>query len=614
MEIRPEEFLSFGEWLAPALKFCVIAIPVLIALALFAWYLVSAVRRGPVEGFYAVAQVIASALGRDLPGTSARRIWALTRLTIQEALRRRVIIGFVIFAVVFLFAGWFLDVKSDDPAHLYLSFVLTTTNYLVIALALFLSAFSLPADIKSKTIFTIVTKPVRPGEIVLGRVLGFVGVISVLLILMCFVSYLFVVRGLDHEHTVAIDSITRIEPELESEESPGWEGTTSLSSHHRHKWQVDKEGRGRTDNVMGHQHSLTVEGNPADPQQAVFRLGPPQEQLMARVPIYGQLRFLDTRGNPAQRGINVGKEWEYRSYIQGQTFASAIWTFEGLTEDRFPKGLPLAMTLSVYRTYKGDLERGIRGIIIVRRADPRDPLECEPIPFVAEEFATQEITIPPKLKPVGAGGIAGKEVDLFGDLVRDDGRLEIIIRCDDVSQYFGMAQADLYIRAADAPFAWNFVKSYMSIWLQMVLVVCLGVMFSTFLSSAVAMLATVAAILLGYFGQFVREMWTGEAFGGGPVESLVRLVTQANMIVELDVNVVTRTLLKYTDYVLLTIMHSLSAILPKFGALARPAEYVSYNFNIYGAMMARNATTVLLYALALIVVGTFFLKTRELAA
>ncbi len=176
MEIRPDEFLSFADWFGPALKTLVIAIPILTALAIFICYLISAARRGPVEGFYAVAGVIASAIGRDLPATSLRRIMAMTRLTIKEAIRRKVLVAFVIFVIIFLFAGWFLDVKSDDPAHLYLSFVLTTTSYLVIVLSLFLATSSLPADIKSKTIYTIVTKPVRSGEIVLGRVLGFVAV------------------------------------------------------------------------------------------------------------------------------------------------------------------------------------------------------------------------------------------------------------------------------------------------------------------------------------------------------------------------------------------------------------------------------------------------------
>ena len=74
-----------------------------------------------------------------------------------------------------LFAGWYLDPRSSDPARLYISFVLTATNYLILLLALFISTFSLPADIKSRTIYTIVTKPVRATEIVLGRMLGFIG-------------------------------------------------------------------------------------------------------------------------------------------------------------------------------------------------------------------------------------------------------------------------------------------------------------------------------------------------------------------------------------------------------------------------------------------------------
>ena len=86
-------------WFGSAIKFFVIAVPLLILLAIFICFLISAARRGPVEAFYAVAGVIATALGKDLPATSLRRILAMTRLTIKEAIRRRVIVGFVIFVV-----------------------------------------------------------------------------------------------------------------------------------------------------------------------------------------------------------------------------------------------------------------------------------------------------------------------------------------------------------------------------------------------------------------------------------------------------------------------------------------------------------------------------------
>ena len=64
-----------------------------------------------------------------------------------------------------------------------------------------------------------------------------------------------------------------------------------------------------------------------------------------------------------------------------------------------------------------------------------------------------------------------------------------------------MAQADLYIRAADSSFDWNFCKGYLGIWLQMVLVISLGVIFSTFLSGPVALLAT---MFVDYCGDIQR--------------------------------------------------------------------------------------------------------------
>ena len=43
----------------------------------------------------------------------------MAMLAVQEAIRRRVLIAFVVFVVIILFAGWYLDVQSDNPARLY---------------------------------------------------------------------------------------------------------------------------------------------------------------------------------------------------------------------------------------------------------------------------------------------------------------------------------------------------------------------------------------------------------------------------------------------------------------------------------------------------------------
>src|SRR3970282_1786069 len=103
----------------------------------------------------------------------SRRIGALARLAIKESFRRRVVVALVVFFLILLFAGWFLKTDYPQPAKLLFSFVLTATTYLTLLIALLLSTFSLPNDFKSKTIYTVVTKPVRAGDIVLGRILGF---------------------------------------------------------------------------------------------------------------------------------------------------------------------------------------------------------------------------------------------------------------------------------------------------------------------------------------------------------------------------------------------------------------------------------------------------------
>jgi len=132
-QITPE----FGDWIAGASLFLVLRLSLVMLGLWVLGFAVSSARRGPVEGFYGVAKIAASAV-RDLANWSLGRTIAMAMLAMQEAIRRRVLIVFVVFIVLILMAGWYLDVKSDHPARLYLSFVLTASNYLVVMLALFL--------------------------------------------------------------------------------------------------------------------------------------------------------------------------------------------------------------------------------------------------------------------------------------------------------------------------------------------------------------------------------------------------------------------------------------------------------------------------------------------
>ncbi|HEY3963082.1 MAG TPA: hypothetical protein VGM05_00905, partial [Planctomycetaceae bacterium] len=161
------EIYNFAAWLPLAALHFILMAGLLTIAAGGISFLIMAFRYGPLVGGDMTFRVATTALA-ELAHTSPRRVWALARLAVQESLRRNVLVVLGVFVVVLLFAGWFLDDTSSDPSTLYLSFVLTATTYLTWALGVFLSAFSLPADFKTRTIYTVVTKPVRPGEIVLG--------------------------------------------------------------------------------------------------------------------------------------------------------------------------------------------------------------------------------------------------------------------------------------------------------------------------------------------------------------------------------------------------------------------------------------------------------------
>ncbi|MCI0358050.1 MAG: ABC-2 transporter permease, partial [Planctomycetaceae bacterium] len=493
-----------------------IAICFLILLVVpFLCFIIASFRYGPSEAFYYVYRALFSAVTDDLPRFSFLRTLAVARLAVQEAIRNRVLFGFGVFIVLLLFAGLFLDVKNSNPARVYVSFVLGATNYLALLMALILSTFSIPNDIKNRTIYTVVTKPIRAGEIVLGRSLGFIAVGTAMLLGMGLISYIFVRRGLSHDHVVvAADLVEETTPD-----GAVRRGATSFDNFHRHTVTIDADGKGQTNVVNGHRHDVELIGDGAS---ATVRVGPPVEQLIARAPTFGKLVILDREGKPGQ-GINVGNEWMYRGFIEGgpaggASKAAAIWTFEGITPQRYPDGLPLEMNLRVFRSYKGDIESGILGEIVIRNPDPAAPIKRSgPILFESKEYTSQQELIKRELNSETGAGRGGK-LDLFRDLVSSDGRVEVEIRCVEAAQYFGVAQADVYLRSSDSTFELNFAKAYLSIWLQMLLVTAFGVTFSTFLNGSVAMMATLSAAVLGLFGQFIRDVASGAVQGGGPLE------------------------------------------------------------------------------------------------
>lgn len=631
MILQPDDFWSFYEWLMrpdaflqSALLQGLVLILLAIVIGLIVGYVYSANRYGPGEGFYAVARAIRDLVRFDLPGTSARRVFALARLAFKEAIRRRVLFVVGLFMVVLLLAGWYLNPESDDPARLYISFVLTATNYLILALALFISAFSLPADIKSKTIYTIVTKPVRATEIVLGRMLGFVAVGTLMLVPMGLASYLFVTRGLRHTHQEVV--------ELKESSDGGLQGETDYVRNHKHSFTIDpgSDGLGLTDNVRGHYHLVTKQGD-------TFVIGPPTGALRARVPSYGEIQFYDRTGEKKEEGIDIGAEriaaGGYGSsgiarviglargsqkiqhgYIEGGTLGAAEFTFEEVTPQRYADGIPVNLSLRAYRSYKGDIESGIRGSITMKH--PTKEIESRGIDFVIDEYEVDEMILPLEIE--GTENNETRVLSVFEDLVDEQGRIRLVIRCLDRNQYLGVTKSGVFLQPDENTFEWNLAKAYGSIWLQMTMVMAFGVMFSTFLSGPVAMVATAVCVLLGFSAEQIYDtrhyIDEGIERGGGPIEATIRLLKQDAMTTQLDVDTVAANVIKSVDAGIVYSLDAIATALPNLPKMVATAEYAASGFDIFGALLARHAVATFGYCFLAFIISYFFLKSREIAA
>lgn len=631
----------------------------------------------------------------DLLGLSIRRVSGLSYLALREAFRRRVWVALVLFLVVLMFAGWNLAPRTDNPALIYLNFVLTAATFIMVPVAIFAAAFSIPLDIKNRTIYTITTKPVRPSEIVLGRIIGFTVVTTTLLGVMGICSYIFVVRGLDHTHDLQVIETLKLR------EVVRYEGTTSEVDRHDHSVSIDaneffpeielaadtdagiaiskitpevaqqgvQEGdlieaidnidvgpesmgetlrllqgkpgsnvrlsliRGDdrinielprtitetfTDTTRGHKHRVVARWS-EETDEISCDVGPPEGMFLARVPKYGKLTFRDNQGQPSKKGVSVGEVYSYRSYIRGNTLAAAVWKFDGLTPENYPDGFDLDLNIRIYRTQLGRVGEGVAGSIYLR--NPETKKRTQERIFSGKEFTIDQMHMPRKVWDT-----QDRLVDLFEDgIVSDKGEVEVWISCIDPGQYFGMAQADAYIRAHDASYGLNFIKGYIGIWLQIVLVTALAVLFSTFLSGPVAMLLSFATVILGFKKDFLLRLAehkldpTAAAaraidekiYGGGPLESFYRVITQRNLTRELDDSMF-KSVIQEIDYYLMYSVDKLLNLLPDFEQFVE-VQYLSHGYNINSNMLLQHVVSTLAFLFAAYVIGYFVLKSRELA-
>lgn len=503
---------------------------------------------------------------QNIGAMRARRIYALAKLSFKEAVRRRILYAFSALLLVFLFASWFIPSAPKDQVRTYVGVVFYAMSLLLLFTAALMSAFSIPADIKQQTVHTIVTKPVERFEIVAGRFLGFLALMTLVLIVMTAVSLLYVVRGVHPE--AAADSLKAREPlygELRFENTDNDRQATNVGR----EWDY---------------RSYITRNSPTAPQTARW----------------------DYEAVPAVVGTRDRVRCEY--------------TFDIYRTTKGTEGRAITVTFRFYTSaYQAGNEEAFR-----RERDTATP---ERLDKMAEELGYFEVQSAPVVDyntlafTVPGGlfrGARATEAAAAGGQKRFP--LQVRVVPDDGTQYVGMAKYDFYVRL-DNPegpeqlyFAWNFFKGGFGLWLQIALVIAVAVVLSTYLNGVISLLVTLLLLFGGANRDFIESVALGKNVGGGPAEAMSRMIKRELTGPRMDESTSAGDkIVSVSDAAFRLVMRGVLFAIPDVKRLDT-TNYVAEGFNIPPGQMLMDFLLLCAYLYPLSLLAFYLLRWREVAS
>ena len=114
-----------------------------------------------------------------------RPIIAIAKTTIGEAIRRRVLLIILLIGVLFLVVAPGLGILSARSETTVLkSLMLGVIQLTSMVIAVVLTVYMIPNEIERRTIYTILSKPVQRWQFLVGKYLGAIGALGLMMALM----------------------------------------------------------------------------------------------------------------------------------------------------------------------------------------------------------------------------------------------------------------------------------------------------------------------------------------------------------------------------------------------------------------------------------------------
>jgi len=374
-------------------------------------------------------------------------IWAVAANTVKQAVRMKVAAVFIVLLVVLLpIMGVSMtgDGTLKGRLQTFVSYGLSLTSLLLCLLTIAVSIYSLSSDIEQKQIYTVITKPIRRFELLLGKLLGVILLDVALLALFSGIIYVITIYTPRFSDASA-GELAQVENEFFTARAslvpPKVDVTESVNAT------LDKlERSGQLDQL--------------------FR-GLSRRQIISR---------LTTRKQLERRAAAVGRE--------------LIWEFEGCR--------PLDPNRSLFVRFKYDVSVTPPDLHVYSKwlvGDIRQIRYGAQIETPIRDFDRRDLVR------------TFHEIEVPADVVAEDGFLAVAflnVPLNNTVVIFPLEDGLEVLYKADT-FTNNFLRAVLLILFRLVFLACLGILASTFLSFPVALLFCLVVFFTASFSGFVLD-------------------------------------------------------------------------------------------------------------
>lgn len=534
-------------------------------------------------------------------------VWAIAKLSFKEAVRSQVLWVFLIVFLPFLFPlQWFYTGKAADELRTTTVFITIVLSILTLLPAVLITSMGIPNDIKNLNIFTVVSKPVERFEIVLGRFVGYMSLMTLVLLALTGVSLVLVTN-------TNISEKAREETYKARVPYRGKLEFRSLVAAER----TEKKEFGGTNVGREFDYRKYITGAGDSPQRAIWRFADvPSELARAqddRVPVEFTFDVFRLTKGEQNKGVSVKFQFvTHNAPLRPPTRAAAagepMGEWQWVLKDRE----------RAYRQRVDEFKKQGIDVLNLATAVPGTPA-WEAVNKLTEEFGYYEISG----KEVFDYQVTRVEIPaglfrnaLASEPSKDAGipqpRLSIFVKCESEGQLLGAAEPDLYLLQREMPYAYNYLKGMVGLWCRLCIVIGLAVACSTYLSGVLSLLATAFIYIVGFFTDHLNDLATNRGVGGGPFQSMSQLVKAEQGTTPLSESASTRALLA-GDKGWAWIIRRVQNMIPDVDSFSW-GHFVSEGFNVNTEYLVVNLLVTIGYLLPWAVLAYYLMKSREVAA